>query len=580
MPRAARARRVSYHPPVSGFPFILWRHATGELWKLLVLTASILVMVISFAAAVKPLAEGRLSPVDTLKFMAFAIPPMLAYAVPFAAGFAATLTYHRLAQDNEITAAHAGGIGHRSLLAPALASGVVLAGVLMTLNESVIPRFLQSMERLITQDVTKMMIASFERGEALRLGDLMVYADGVTRLDPESEESVRHLGATEWLLLTGVVFAELNGHGSVTEEAAVQSASLWLIPREGPDGQRETIAQVRTGPGAAYRSGERAFVTFEHLTPKPIVTPNAFEDDPKFLTGSELANLLRRPDRMSFVRSRSRELALHMAIREIATDVERSLAEQRRVRLDRSGDEWLVVRASGIEWDGPRVMWRLAPSEPDGAVLVERWRKRVDGSAFLTELRAERAWLDAAFVVTQDERDLKLALELEEIESRDMDDTEPSGHRTAMKFDNITPANDPLPVYLGMGANELLAEAQPRIEGAGADRFLIGPTHELRKRIERLEREVLSKRHERWAMAIAGLVMVLTGAVTAMRLRDALPLTVYLWSFFPALGALISISAGQQVVHDHGASGLLVLWGGVFGLALYTLVAFIGLSKR
>ncbi len=108
----------------------------------------------------------------------------------------------------------------------------------------------------------------------------------------------------------------------------------------------------------------------------------------------------------------------------------------------------------------------------------------------------------------------------------------------------------------------------------GPDAFVSGPAEDLAKRLKRLEREVVSKRHERWANAAAGLVMVLAGALTAMRLGGSLPLTVYLWSFFPALLALVTISAGQQVTHRMGMGGLALLWGGVGILAAYAGAAF------
>ncbi|MCA9297957.1 MAG: LptF/LptG family permease, partial [Phycisphaerales bacterium] len=139
---------------------ILWRHTLGELLKLILVTTLVLVTVIAFAAAIKPLAEGKLGPVDTLRFMALAVPPMLQYALPFAAGFGATLAFHRIAQENEVIARYAGGISHGSVLAPALACGVLLAGTLALLNEQIIPRFLRQMEVLITEDLTKILVNS------------------------------------------------------------------------------------------------------------------------------------------------------------------------------------------------------------------------------------------------------------------------------------------------------------------------------------------------------------------------------------------------------------------------------------
>ena len=111
-------------------PYTLWLYVLGDLWKLVALTTGVLVTVIAFAAAVKPLADGKLGPEDTLTFMLMAMVPMLQYALPFAACFGATLAYHRLATDNELTAVHAGGVSHRAMLVPAVLSGLVLAGLL------------------------------------------------------------------------------------------------------------------------------------------------------------------------------------------------------------------------------------------------------------------------------------------------------------------------------------------------------------------------------------------------------------------------------------------------------------------
>ena len=138
-----------YHGAMSRrAPVTLWVYVAAELWRLLLLTVAVLVTVIAFAAAVKPLADGKLGPAEAIKFMVLAIPPMLAYALPFAAGFAATLAYHRMAQDNELLAAHSGGIAHRSLLTPAVGTGFALFLALASLNEYAIPHFLRAMERL------------------------------------------------------------------------------------------------------------------------------------------------------------------------------------------------------------------------------------------------------------------------------------------------------------------------------------------------------------------------------------------------------------------------------------------------
>jgi hypothetical protein len=114
----------------------------------------------------------------------------------------------------------------------------------------------------------------------------------------------------------------------------------------------------------------------------------------------------------------------------------------------------------------------------------------------------------------------------------------------------------------------------------GDARLIAGPLESLKTRIEDLRREILSKRHERMAMSVACLVMVVLGSVMALRLRESLPLTIYLWAFFPALTAVLTVSAGQQLTHEHGVAGLFLMWGGVAGLAGYTFVEFTRLSRH
>ena len=66
----------------------------------------------------------------------------------------------------------------------------------------------------------------------------------------------------------------------------------------------------------------------------------------------------------------------------------------------------------------------------------------------------------------------------------------------------------------------------------------------------------------------------------ALRLRQALPLMVYAWSFFPALGTIIFISMGQQTTHRQGWIGVPVLWFGVFGLGAFAVWMFMKLRRH
>ena len=48
-----------------------------------------------------------------------------------------------------------------------------------------------------------------------------------------------------------------------------------------------------------------------------------------------------------------------------------------------------------------------------------------------------------------------------------------------------------------------------------------------------------------------------------LRLHESLPLSVYMWSFFPALFAVITISGGSNVAKDTVPMGVALSWFGV-----------------
>ena len=162
---------------LGGMPWTLWRHVAWELFRTFAVTVSIIVTVIAFGAAAKPLAEDAIGADTVLKFVGLAMVPMMQYAMPFAAGLAATLTLHRFATDNEVLAMSAAGMSPRAVMAPVFLLGLPLLGVMLVLVLWTIPQFFTRMQELVTADATQMLLSSVERGEALRADRLMIYAD-------------------------------------------------------------------------------------------------------------------------------------------------------------------------------------------------------------------------------------------------------------------------------------------------------------------------------------------------------------------------------------------------------------------
>jgi lipopolysaccharide export system permease protein len=553
-------------------PWTIWRHILAEMWRLLLLTAAVLVTVIAFAVTVRYTAEGKLGPLDTLKFMGLAMVPMLQYVLPFAAAFGATLAYHRQTSENELTAAKASGVSHRALLVPALVTGLVLAGVLGVLNGTIIPRFLRSMESMIAQDAARLVAKTIESGQPLQIGRRLVHADQVYRLTPDPNEPS---GPYETLVLTGVAAFEVGPKGEIESEVTASQALVSFFEAQEGEAAPErgagalTIVQLELRNAQPYRKGRLAGQVGALPVSFPI--PGAFNDDPKYYTNRELAEIPGDPDRINVVDSRRRELAFRLAERETMAIIESALNGQGQVRLTNPEGRTFAIRAARLQWVKPR--WELSPAAGK-PIEVDWYRASPSGQPDLSSgvhLSAKSGGLRSELERTAANRRLTLSLQLEDVLASQ--GATPAGRYEERMYSGLVPTDNPLPELLKLTSAELLDEASRRT-ASQPDEFIGGPARELRKRIEKLRREVLSKQHERAAMSGACLVMVLAGALTAMRLASSLPLPVYLWSFFPALACVITVSAGQNVTHQLGRGGLVLLWGGVAALAAYTLGAF------
>src|SRR5678815_3423659 len=144
----------------AAMPWLLYRLMVLDLLRVIGLTTMVLVTVIAFGATLKPLAgDSLLEPVQVLKYLGLAIVPMLQFALPFSAGFGATLCLHRMTTDNEIQAMAASGISYRRILAPVVVFGIVLMIFMVVITQWVIPRFWSALEQIVSMDVTKMFLS-------------------------------------------------------------------------------------------------------------------------------------------------------------------------------------------------------------------------------------------------------------------------------------------------------------------------------------------------------------------------------------------------------------------------------------
>lgn len=569
-------------------PITLWGYVLGELLRLVALTGAVLVTVVAFAAAVKPLADGKLAASDVLKFVFLAIPPMLAYALPFAAGFAATLVYHRLASDNEFQAAAAGGVSHRKMLVPAVLTGLALSGGLIFMNEQVIPNFLRAMQRVITADVPRLLAANISKGRSLTISGMMVYADQVRQAEPGPNS-----GATDVLQMNRLAAIWIDEQGRVSRETLASRAGLWVFPGDGSPAESES-GRARTASSVVMRLEDVAAAERNQALARTRsldvawLSPDAFKDDPKFLDWRTLRSLADEPERMNWVEIRRRELAFQLARRAARDEIRAALATSQRVAFTNTLGEAVVIRAAGLREGTPAA---FEPLRPGGPIEIELRRKGAapGAAAGVVTVRARSATLEIDLGPDRYTRRLRFHVEFQRASGAEdpaAAGATPSGSAgggfALTELSLEAAAVDPL---LKMSSRELLAKADAAAnkpapsakvppKDAARDEELASAAADLRKGLKDVDEEILAKINERWALGLSCLLMVVTGAVMALKFARHLPLTVYLWSFFPALACVITISGGQHMIRDVGAPGMILCWSGIVALGVFTLVVF------
>lgn len=567
-------------------PRTLWIHLTLELWRLILLSTGVVLVVICFAASVKPLSDGLLQPLDTPLFMLLAMPPMLAYALPFAAGFAATMVYHRHTQENAVLAAHAGGISHHALVAPALATAIFLTGVMGVMNEQVIPRFLNSMEVLVARDVQRIITRSVDNGEPIRFGNVALHAASATSLGPD-----RSVGAYERIRLREVALVRTERVAPTEEdpdaptmkvesELTATEAIVWLFRAEAiadenePTTQSGTLAFIDLAETVGRRGRDVPIARAQRFRTGPYVIGGTFENNIKYMTYRDIRSVPDNPERMDFIQSRKRELAFHLARLEALEAIDEQLRAEGGVRLRDQLGRTLLISGEALT---PRPRGHLV-EQPGGApVRVERF----DPEGRTVRWEADRAFFDASVEGDREFRSLELTLSLMGASAVTGDQLGAAGKRDQLDFPALTLWFDPTADFMELPIPDLLAEADRRIGaetwGAGT---LVGPRNELEGRVVQLGEEVFSKIHERAALSVSVIVVMMAGTIAAMRLRHSDPLAVYLLSFIPALAILASVSGGQHMLYRQGLEGLMVLWGGIVVMGALTIVGYRGLVRH
>ena len=162
-------------------PKILQKYVLVELLNVFGLTLVVATGVMFLGFSLQQMHHLNLGPRQLFKLLPFLFSLVLPYTLPIALLLAVTLTYGRLAADNEIVAIEASGINLFWIFLPTMLVALLVAAVAVYMNQSFIPQAHYRV-RLLAKDEPEAVIESLLNehlitGQPVRLGSFRLSFD-------------------------------------------------------------------------------------------------------------------------------------------------------------------------------------------------------------------------------------------------------------------------------------------------------------------------------------------------------------------------------------------------------------------
>lgn len=553
-------------------PWTLYRYILRELLKVLVLTTTVLVVVLSFGAAVGPMADGLLGPVTLVKFVLYTMPTVLGFALPFAGAFSATLVFHAMAKDNEILACRAGGMSYSRIFAPIAMLGLVLMLVLLLLSNTLVPGFWKAAKKTVEGDVLGVLVSQLNQNRPYMLGNdtLVLSADAAEVREPPPGSSTGNLKAEQFIVMTGVAVGQYEKDSqTVIADTTASTASALLVRDE----NGKAYISLRLRDPVHYNAASGQFETVGRSgtleTDQPILLPDPIADEAVFFTFEDLMRLKESPEQFDLVREAQNDLAASISRQQLINLIIESLGPE-------TGPGFITLKG-GL----PNTYYRLSSPIVDvnerGLVLTGGDEIRVtidryDNPQLIGDpiRRFEADYAEVSVRTDRFDREPEASITMRNVSVLGLNDSGAVNNKEEYAF----PAMRHTAQVLGEDPTNLSTEQlhewtrrASMIDSASVQNARLN----LSFTIYQLKYMIEAELHTRLATSLATPLLLLLGTLLAVRMRDRLPLVVFFWAFILAIVTLVMIYTGSSMAERIDINniqggdrlvGMGILWGG------------------
>lgn len=556
-------------------PWTLYRYILRELLKVLMLSTSVLVVVLSFGAAIGPMADGLLGPLTLVKFVLYTMPTVLGFALPFAGAFSATVVFHGMTKDNEVLACRAGGMSYSRIFAPVAGLGLLLMVVLLLLSNTIVPGFWKSAKKMVEGDVLGVLVSQLNQNRPYKLGNggMVLYADAAEVREPPVNRGAGNLKAEQFIVMTGVAVGQYEPQSQrVINDTTASSASALLVRDE----VGKAYITLRLQDPVHYDAVSGQMQTYGRSdvfeTDQPILLPDPISDEAVFFTFQELMRLKREPHVFDRVREAQADLAAAVSRQQLVNLIVQALNPDTGLgfitlkgglanTFYRLNAPMMQVNEKGLVLSGSDEV-KITIDKYNNPQLLGEPSRRFEGDYAELTVRTDRF-----------DGEPEARITMRNVSILGLNDSGSVNNKAEYAF----PAMRHLERVLGVDPSSLTTEEltdwtqrDNMRDAAGVQQARLG----LSFRIYQLKYMIEAELYTRLATALATPLLLLLGALLAVKLRDRLPLVVFLWAFMLAIVTLVMIHTGtsmaeriaiDDVIHATGGDRVLgvgVLWGG------------------
>lgn len=561
-----------------------------DLLKVFLMASGALAGIMSFGGLLRPLTQQGLDAGQVTKLLTYFTFPMMAYSLPVAALFAATVVYGRLSADNEITACRAGGISYLGIAMPAFVLGIVVAAVSLAMLCFVVPIYTLKVERVVYSNLAKIIAGKIERSHSIRFGEVNVFAQRAHLPPPDANYPGQRV-VLEDVSVASYNKQEKQGQGDLAhltpkEFLMASSATIYISERD--DDQVELLVALEGGVKFPRKFESGVHVGIEATQFGPIEIPSPIKEQTKFMDVLRLKELYKNPQASRRIKGMVSTLVRRDQSIEYLKGVKQNLnsfnrqavftSDDRRTRVTLTVRQGTLVDygAEGVHVIGGApgaIIFERAGSEPTRQEAKElRLQVRPDserGVAHVTIELIGRAPFGGGKAVSGTYSDI------------------------------ITvPMPEPLAAMRRRQDLEFYLDHMPPKDAAGyAQLRQPFPTSMNRGEWERLSREtrvltngIVSETHGRLSFALSCFILVLVGCSLGMMFRSGNFLSGFAVSFIPALVCITLIVAGKQAAdsvpwkfdpaNSALRTGLILIWAGNAANLVLAVVLLWRLQRR